>query len=163
MLSVTVNPDDEASASDYETTRDSWKSIQNLLLQLSRYKGKLALAAIYHRRARVVGHSIAAGAPPLTHVCTVGAGGTRPRRGPPAALPGQACGGMLGAMVYIALRRVVVPLRVARFFIDSPSRFEKGIGLKSGSSPPRTNTRTHNFALGVAAVSSGSPLYCSVF
>jgi hypothetical protein len=39
------------------------------------------------RRVRVVGEGIAAGAPPLTHICTVGACGKRPRRGPPAALP----------------------------------------------------------------------------
>ena len=29
-----MNPGDEASASEYETTRGSWKSIHNLLLQL---------------------------------------------------------------------------------------------------------------------------------
>jgi hypothetical protein len=34
ILPVTVNPGDEALASEYETTRDSLKSIQNLLLQL---------------------------------------------------------------------------------------------------------------------------------
>jgi len=50
--------------------------------------------------------------------------------GPPAALPGQASGGMLGAMV-----RIGPPQDgLARFFIDSSSRFEKKIGLKSGSS-----------------------------
>jgi hypothetical protein len=59
-------------------------------MRLSPYKGKLALAAIYLRRIRVAGHSISAGAPPLTHVCTVGACGTRPRHGPPAALPRKA-------------------------------------------------------------------------
>ena len=31
LLSVTVNPGEEASASEYETTRDSCKSIQHLL------------------------------------------------------------------------------------------------------------------------------------
>jgi hypothetical protein len=34
ILSVTVNPGDEAPASKYKTTRDNWKIIQNLLLQL---------------------------------------------------------------------------------------------------------------------------------
>jgi hypothetical protein len=61
---------------------------QSLNIRLSPHNGKLALAAIYLRRVRVVGHSIAAGAPPLTHVCAVGACGIRPRRGPPAASPG---------------------------------------------------------------------------
>jgi hypothetical protein len=65
-------------------------------MRLSRCKGKLALAAISLRRVRVVGESIAAGAQPLTHLCTVGACGTRPRRGPQAALPRNACGCMLG-------------------------------------------------------------------
>jgi hypothetical protein len=32
ILPVTVNPGDEALASEYETTRDSLKSLQNLLL-----------------------------------------------------------------------------------------------------------------------------------
>jgi hypothetical protein len=40
------------------------------------------------RRSRVVGCSFAAGAPPLTHVCAVGACGKNARRGPPVALPG---------------------------------------------------------------------------
>jgi hypothetical protein len=49
---------------------------------------KLVLAATYLRRARDVGRSFAAGASVLTHVCTVGACGTKLRRGPPEALPG---------------------------------------------------------------------------
>ena len=56
---------------------------------------------------RVVGKRIAAGAPPLTHICTVGACGARHRRGPPAALPRKACDGMLGAMVRVAQPQVV--------------------------------------------------------
>ena len=78
-----------------------------------------AVAAISLRRVRVVGETIAAGASPLTHICTVGACGTRPRRGPPAALPRKACDGMLGAMVRIAQPQVVG----ARFFVDSCKRF----------------------------------------
>jgi hypothetical protein len=35
------------------------------------YSGKLTLAAMYHRKARVVGSSFPAGAPPLTHVSAV--------------------------------------------------------------------------------------------
>jgi hypothetical protein len=41
---------------------------------------------MYLRRVLVVGRSFAAGAPPLTHVCTAGACGKKTRRGPPAAL-----------------------------------------------------------------------------
>jgi len=96
---------------------------QSEYIRLSPYNGKLALAAIYLRRVRVAGHRIAAGAPPLTHVCTVGACGTRPRRGPPAALPGQTCGGILGAMVRIALPQGVG----ARFIVDFSIIFEKRI------------------------------------
>jgi hypothetical protein len=44
-------------------------------IRLYRYSGKLALAAMFLLRVRVVGRSIAAGAPPLTQVCTVGACG----------------------------------------------------------------------------------------
>jgi hypothetical protein len=42
-----------------------------------RQSGKLALAPIHLRRARVAGRSFAAGAQPLTHVCTVGACGKK--------------------------------------------------------------------------------------
>jgi hypothetical protein len=52
------------------------------------YSGKLIFAAKYYRRAEIDGRGFAAGAPALTHVCTVGACGTKPRRGPPATLPG---------------------------------------------------------------------------
>jgi hypothetical protein len=52
------------------------------------YSGKLVLAATYLRRVLVDGRSIEAGAPALAHVNAVGACGTKPRRGPPAALPG---------------------------------------------------------------------------
>ena len=52
------------------------------------YRCKLILAATYLRRVFVDGRSFAAGAPALTHVYTVGACGTKPRRGSPAALPG---------------------------------------------------------------------------
>ena len=70
-------------------------------------------------RVRVVGESIAAGAPPLTHICTVGACGTRRRRGPRAALLRKACDGMHGAIVRIAQPQVVG----ARFIVGSCKRF----------------------------------------
>jgi len=57
-------------------------------IRLYLYSGNLTLAAMYLRRARVAGQSISAGAPALTHVCTVCDYGTKSRRGPPAALPG---------------------------------------------------------------------------
>jgi hypothetical protein len=44
---------------------------------------------------------------------------TKPRRGPPATLPRQACDGMLGAMVRIAPPKDCE----ARFFFDSCKRF----------------------------------------
>jgi hypothetical protein len=129
---------------------------QSKYIRRSWYSYKLALAAIYLRRVRVVGHSITPGAPPLTHVCTVGACDKRPRRGPPAALPGQACGGMPGTMV-----RIAPPQNCeATFFFDSSKRFEKKIWLNRGSSRPgrQAGTRTHNFTFSVAAVSAGTPL-----
>jgi hypothetical protein len=42
-------------------------------IRLYLYSGKLILAATYLRRIFVVGRRFAAGAPALTHVCTVGA------------------------------------------------------------------------------------------
>ena len=48
----------------------------------------MILAAAYLRRVFDDGRSLAAGVPALTHVCTVGACGTTPRRGPPTDLPG---------------------------------------------------------------------------
>ena len=57
-------------------------------IRLHRNSGKLVLAPMHLRRARVVGRSFAAGAQPLTHVWTVGAA-KKTRRGPPAALLGE--------------------------------------------------------------------------
>jgi hypothetical protein len=51
--------------------------------------GKLILLATYNRRVFVDGPSFTAGTPALAHVCTVGACGTKPRREPQAALPGE--------------------------------------------------------------------------
>jgi len=66
------------------------------------YSGKLILAVMYLRRVFVDGRSLAAGAPAQTRVCTVGACDTKPQHGPPAALPGQVCGGIPRAMARIA-------------------------------------------------------------
>jgi len=57
-------------------------------IRLYLYSDKLIFAATYLRRVFVDCRSLAAGASALTHVCAVGACGTRPRREPPAALPG---------------------------------------------------------------------------
>ena len=71
---------------------------------------KVTLAAIYLRRDRVVGVVPAVGIPWLrggrapasfSRCYAACACGTKTRRGPPAALPGQTCGGMLGAMANI--------------------------------------------------------------
>ena len=60
-------------------------------IRLYLYSGKLILAATYLRRVFFDGRSLVAGAPALTHVCTVGACGKKPRRVPTAALPGEIC------------------------------------------------------------------------
>jgi hypothetical protein len=57
-------------------------------IRLYRDSVNLALVAMRLGRARVVGRSYAAGAPPLMHVCTVGACRKKNRRRPPAALLG---------------------------------------------------------------------------
>jgi hypothetical protein len=75
----------------------------------------------------VDGRSFSAGGPALTHLCTVGACGTRPGRGPPAALPGV--GVWHGAMTRIALRSPTRPWRVL------PPRFV-----------PQPNGKQQNFA-----------------
>jgi hypothetical protein len=54
-----------------------------------------------------------AGAPTLTHVCTAGACGTKPRRGPPAAMPGEGVWRMLEAMARIAPRIRMVPNKIS--------------------------------------------------
>jgi hypothetical protein len=56
-----------------------------IFFRLYLYSGKLVLAAKNLRQAFIDGRSAAASAPALTHVCTVGACGTKPPRGPPAA------------------------------------------------------------------------------
>jgi hypothetical protein len=57
-------------------------------IRLYLYSGKFILAAMYLRRFFFDGRSFAAGASALTDVLTAGACGTKPRREPPAALPG---------------------------------------------------------------------------
>jgi hypothetical protein len=56
-------------------------------IRLCLYSGKLVFAATYLRRVFFDGRSFAVGTPALTHVSTVGACGTKPRRvHDPAAL-----------------------------------------------------------------------------
>jgi hypothetical protein len=63
-------------------------AVKSKCIRLYLYSGKLALAATYLRRVFVVGRRFAAGAPALKYDGTAGACGTKPRRWPPAALPG---------------------------------------------------------------------------
>jgi hypothetical protein len=72
-------------------------------IRFYRYSGKLTLAPMHLRRARVVGRSFSAGAQPLTHVCTAGACGKKKLGvGLRRLCWGQARAGMLGAMARIA-------------------------------------------------------------
>jgi hypothetical protein len=66
------------------------------------------------RRVRVVGRGFAASAPPLTHICTVGACG-KIHLGVGLRLPcqGQARGGMPEAMARIAPTRTATPRSTA--------------------------------------------------
>jgi hypothetical protein len=72
----------------WEERHGRWTAGKSTHIQFYRHSGKLALAPMHLRRARVVGRIFAAGAQPLTHVCTVGACGKNTRRGPPALMLG---------------------------------------------------------------------------
>jgi hypothetical protein len=85
----------------------------------------LALAAIYLRRARVVGRSFAAGAPALKHVGIIGDYSTKPRRGPPAALPGRwrwRAFSQHGAIARIAPARPTKPRSTTKCSLNSDPR-----------------------------------------
>jgi hypothetical protein len=75
---------DAAATEEEQLGRFAARKIKYIRLYM--YSGKLILEATYLGRVFVDGRSFAAGAPALTHVFTVGACGTKPRRGPPAAL-----------------------------------------------------------------------------
>ena len=96
---ATLSKNKASAATLSQQEENDSADVQRGGVNISEFLGVMSLRRV---RVRVVVESIAAGAPPLTHICTVGACGTRPRCGPPAALPRQACGGMLGAMVRIA-------------------------------------------------------------
>jgi hypothetical protein len=49
------------------------------------------------------------------------------------------------------------------FFIDFLKRFEKGIGLKSGSTPRSTTTKSHSFTFSLGAISAESPCGVATF
>jgi hypothetical protein len=157
---------------------------QRKYIRLYRNRGKLALAAMYLRRARIVGRSFAAGAPPLTHVCTVGACGTKPRRGPLAALPGagvwrRAWGD--GAHCPSTARHAA--FNYQKFYSTQATRSSKALwnrfkqkisklqmdskwelGSKGGSTPPVTSHhRIPHFAFSPAAKSSESPCGVATF
>jgi hypothetical protein len=84
------------------------------VFRLYRHIGKIALAAMYLRRVRVVGRSFSAGAQPLTHVCTVGACGKKNS----AWASGGPAG---GSRVAACLRRWrALPQRAARRKVQKP-------------------------------------------
>ena len=84
---------------------------QSKYIRLYRYSGKLALAAMGLRRVRVVGRSFAAGALPLTHVCTAGTYGIKNSAWASGATAGgrrvAACLGRWRALPQRAARREV--------------------------------------------------------
>jgi hypothetical protein len=133
-------------------------------IRLYRYSGKLALAPMHLRRARVVGRSCSAGAQPLTHVCTVGACGKNNSAyasdGPAGGRRVAACLGRWRALPQRAARREVQkPIQpcwlqiVQQNFEFSLARLSQ----KRGSSPPVSH-HNQNSAFSPAAVSAGSPL-----
>ena len=118
------------SAATGEEQLERFTARKSKFIRLYLYSGKLILAATYLRRAFVDGHSLAAGAPALAHVCAAGAYGTKPRRGPPAALPGAGVwlntrghGAHCLPLFSAAPANNIFLLRVDSFGVDS--RFEK--------------------------------------
>jgi hypothetical protein len=87
----------------------------------------LILAATYFRRVFVDGRSFAAGAPALTHVCTVGACGTKLGVGLRRPCRGKVCGGMLWAMSRIAppQPREAMARIAPRFLVPQPNGIQQ--------------------------------------
>jgi hypothetical protein len=116
---------DAFATGEQQLSRFAARKSKYTLLYL--YSGKLVLAATYLRRVFVDGRHVAAGAQALTHVCTVGACGLKPRRRPPAAMPGEgvwrrAWGG--GAHCPSAAHEAMV--RIApRFLVPQPNGKQK--------------------------------------
>jgi hypothetical protein len=83
---------------------------QSKYYRLYLHSGKLSLAAMYLRRARVIGRSYAAA---LTHLSTAvtppASAAQNLRVGLWQPFRGQLCGGMLGAMARIAPARPATP------------------------------------------------------
>jgi|AntAceMinimDraft_5_1070358.scaffolds.fasta_scaffold35631_1 hypothetical protein len=96
------------------------------------------------------------------HFCGRSTTDTYLYRWSPAARPGQAFDGMLGAVVRIAPPQDCG----ARFFVDSSKRIEGGLGemvVRCHHHHQSPATEVHNFAFSLAAVSAGSSLLCGVF
>jgi hypothetical protein len=128
---------------------------------------------MYLQRVRVAGRSCAPGAPPLTHVSTalhtpvaqnLGVGLRRP-------CWGQTCGGMHGAMAWIAAARPATPLNgpTAKFlrsrsvFMINVAKSAREIGEGGGGHAPRTQAvRRTNFLFNTRTNNSESPV-CSGF
>ena len=120
---------------------------------------------MFLRRVQVVGRSFAAGALALTNIHTAGDYGTRPRRGPPAGLPGailwrHAWGD--GAHCPSAGRWRVLPQygpprRVQRpsiLYIQDLDNLRWGKLARSR----QPVTRYHNFTLGLGGILPNPPL-----
>jgi hypothetical protein len=136
-------------------------------IRLHRNSGKLALAPMQIRRARVVGSIFAAGAQPMTHVCTAGAAKKNS-----AWASGAPTGGRRAA-VCLGQRRAL-PQRAARREVR---KHKKPFGLQivqqnfklpwhrlfqeRGSSPRRQ--RSPKICVQPTSGFAGFPLQCSVF
>jgi hypothetical protein len=135
------------------------------------YSGKLALAPMHRRRARVVGRSFAAGAPALTHVHTVGACGkknsVRASGGPAGGRRVTACSGRWRALPEQAARRKYrSPNRHVGFKSFRKISNFRGLGCSRNLGAHHNHqavTEFHNFAFSPAAISAAPPCNAASF
>jgi hypothetical protein len=131
-------------------------------IRLYRHSGKLALAPMRLRRAQVVGRSFAAGAQPLTNVCTAGAcdktNSAWASGGPAGGRRVAACLGRWRALPQRAARREV-PKPKPRGLQTVQQNFKFSwarLFQKRGCSRPGSH-RIPQFSFSPAAVSAGPP------
>jgi hypothetical protein len=133
-------------------------------IRLYRYSGKLALAPMHLRRARVVGRSFAAGAQPLARACAVGACG---KNNSAWASGGPAGAGVwrhaLGDGAHCPSGRQRAKYRSLNHHLGFKSfgKFSnfRGLGCsRKGVAHHQAATKSQNFAFSPAADSAGSPL-----
>jgi hypothetical protein len=136
-------------------------------IRLYRNSGKLALAPMHLRRARVAGRSFAAGAQPLIHVCTADASGKKNSTWASGAFSGGrrvvAC---LGDGAHCPSRRHGAKNRSLNYHVGFKS-FSKisnfrGLGCSRKGQHATTShappvTRAQNFTFSPAALSAGPP------